>query len=375
MSDEPRWAQIQKRTFTAWCNQHLKDRVLGIKDLYKDFESGVLLINLVEILTKNMDIAPKYVKNPTIRAQQIENNSKVLAFLKRRGIKLVGIGAEDIVDGKSKLILGLIWTLILRYHIQKGGGDAKSELLAWVRKQIPECDVKNFTNSWTDGKAICHLTNSLSQGCIDLGTLGNLTPLKRATLGENVAEKELDIPMILAPEDLVSDEPDELSTMTYISYFRDYFDDMANRSVKKKLPDPAKCIILHEGDGDKGEQFIPVKLKVQSRNYAGNNLDHGGDGFAASVAFYDKDTPLPEHEGSGGKIANAPSSGNLNDASHTDSKQLQKTTSFKNVKSSAIPETAVHVGGKPVDSELKDNGDGTYPIRFTPLDYGNYLVM
>lgn len=37
-----------------------------------------------------------------------------------------------------------------------------------------------------------------------------------------VALKELSIPAIVAPEDMVSDDADDLSIMTYISYFRDY---------------------------------------------------------------------------------------------------------------------------------------------------------
>lgn len=33
-------------------------------------------------------------------------------------IKFENLGAEDIVDGNPRLILGLIWTIILRFHIQ-----------------------------------------------------------------------------------------------------------------------------------------------------------------------------------------------------------------------------------------------------------------
>lgn len=38
------------------------------------------------------------------------------------GLKLVNVGGEDINLGRLKIILGLIWTLILRYQI-KGSGD------------------------------------------------------------------------------------------------------------------------------------------------------------------------------------------------------------------------------------------------------------
>lgn len=49
--------------------------------------------------------------------QRIENLNKVLDFLKRKRIQLENIGAEDILDGNERLILGLIWTIILRFQI------------------------------------------------------------------------------------------------------------------------------------------------------------------------------------------------------------------------------------------------------------------
>ena len=34
-----------------------------------------------------------------------------------QGIRTVNIGAENIVDGEPDLTLGLIWSIILRFHI------------------------------------------------------------------------------------------------------------------------------------------------------------------------------------------------------------------------------------------------------------------
>ena len=51
------------------------------------------------------------------------------------------IGAEDIVDGNPRLVLGLIWTVILRFQIQDVVDDesaeqrsAKEALLLWCQR-------------------------------------------------------------------------------------------------------------------------------------------------------------------------------------------------------------------------------------------------
>ena len=48
---------------------------------------------------------------------KMENVAVALTFLENERIKIVNIDAQSIVDGKLKLILGLIWTLILHYSI------------------------------------------------------------------------------------------------------------------------------------------------------------------------------------------------------------------------------------------------------------------
>lgn len=125
----------------------MTERLLKINDMEVDLDTGILLINLLEEISGKK--IPGFNKQPKMRIQKVENNNKAINFITSEGLKLVGIGAEDIVDHKLKLILGLIWTLILRYQIQQGAGDdsPKKALLEWVNNQIRPygLQVNNFT--------------------------------------------------------------------------------------------------------------------------------------------------------------------------------------------------------------------------------------
>ena len=74
---------------------------------------------------------------------------------------MTNIGAEDVVDGNQKIILGLIWTLILRFtisDINEAGLTAKEGLLLWCQRKtacFEEVDIQNFSSSWNDGLALC----------------------------------------------------------------------------------------------------------------------------------------------------------------------------------------------------------------------------
>jgi len=93
-----------------------------------------------------------------LRLQKIENVNTALSFVKRRGVQLTNIGAEDVVDANPKLVLGLIWSIILRFSIadiSQEGLTAKEGLLLWCQRKTanyaPEVSVKDFHMSWKDG--------------------------------------------------------------------------------------------------------------------------------------------------------------------------------------------------------------------------------
>ena len=52
-----------------------------------------------------------------MRIHCLENVDKSLTFLSEQRVHLENMGAHDIVDGNSRLTLGLIWTIILRFQV------------------------------------------------------------------------------------------------------------------------------------------------------------------------------------------------------------------------------------------------------------------
>jgi len=422
----PGWVDIQKRTFTKWCNSHLAERMLKINSLDTDFEDGVVLCALLEqISSKNVGIVNK---KPRIRAQKLENTGAALKFLRDEGIKLVAIGPEDITDGRTKLILGLIWTIILRYQIQKisagVGSSAKNDLLAWVRKQIPEYNIQNFKDDWRDGRALCALGNSLEPGIVDLSQMPKKTPLENARTGTEAAERELGIPPILQPEDLVSPDVDELSVMTYISYFRDYEQEknkMMEAEAYARIPDPLKCIAFGPGL-EKAEVGYEAEFTVQPRNASGKNITAGGETIDISIKpplnsplikadVHDNGdgtyhvTYTPKAQGKhvinvnvrNKPIQNSPFSINADKLGVDASKSkafgpgleggASKEPTFFTIVANNRKGDPVGSGGDrfdvtvsdPYDGEVKtevvDNKDGTYTVNYKPVDVGNHKIV
>lgn len=86
------WKRIQKKTFTRWCNEHLRVQGIQIKDISTDFSDGVGLIILLQVLSQKK--VGKYNKKPRVRAQKLENVQLSLKFIESEKIRLVNIGKQ-----------------------------------------------------------------------------------------------------------------------------------------------------------------------------------------------------------------------------------------------------------------------------------------
>ncbi|KAJ3276250.1 hypothetical protein HDV01_005698 [Terramyces sp. JEL0728] len=211
------WEQVQKKTFTNWINIHLKEcGAPPIVDLTTDLSNGENLILLLQVIGD--ESLGKFNRNPRIRLQKIENQNKALEFIKKRG---------DIVDSNEKLILGLIWTIILRFsiaEISEEGLTAKEGLLLWCQRRTApyEADFKisNFTSSWMDGLALCALIHRHRPDLLNYWALDKKQKHANTQLAFDIAEKHLGIPKLFAVEDVVDViRPDERSVMTYVAQY------------------------------------------------------------------------------------------------------------------------------------------------------------
>uniref|UniRef100_A0A8C9WK50 Actinin, alpha 2b n=1 Tax=Scleropages formosus TaxID=113540 RepID=A0A8C9WK50_SCLFO len=220
---DPAWEKQQRKTFTAWCNSHLRKAGTQIENIEEDFRNGLKLMLLLEVISGERLPKPDRGK---MRFHKIANVNKALDFITSKGVKLVSIGAEEIVDGNVKMTLGMIWTIILRFAIQDISVEetsAKEGLLLWCqRKTAPyrNVNVQNFHVSWKDGLAFCALIHRHRPDLIDYTKLNKDDPLGNLNLALEIAEKHLDIPKMLDAEDLVNTaRPDEKAIMTYVSCY------------------------------------------------------------------------------------------------------------------------------------------------------------
>uniref|UniRef100_A0A663FIN8 Spectrin beta chain n=1 Tax=Aquila chrysaetos chrysaetos TaxID=223781 RepID=A0A663FIN8_AQUCH len=226
---------VQKKTFTKWVNSHLARVTCRISDLYMDLRDGRVLIKLLEVLSG--ELLPKPTKG-RMRIHCLENVDKALQFLKEQRVHLENMGSHDIVDGNHRLVLGLIWTIILRFQIQdiimqtqegRETRSARDALLLWCQMKTAgysHVNVTNFTSSWKDGLAFNALIHRHRPELFDFQNLTKSNARHNLEHAFSVAERHLGITPLLDPEDVFTENPDEKSIITYVVAFYHYFSKM-----------------------------------------------------------------------------------------------------------------------------------------------------
>ncbi|XP_019487654.1 PREDICTED: nesprin-2 [Hipposideros armiger] len=229
----------QKKTFTCWINSQLAKHTPPsvISDLFTDIKKGHVLLDLLEVLSGQQ--LPRDKGSNTFQCRI--NIEHALTFLKHRSIKLINIHVTDIVDGNPSIILGLIWTIILHFHIEELARtlscdynppslddasvvessstsspakkhskaqerwkmSAKKALLLWAQEQCATYEsvsVTDFKSSWRNGMAFLAVIHALRPDLIDMKSVKHRSNKDNLKEAFKIAERELKIPKLLEPE-------------------------------------------------------------------------------------------------------------------------------------------------------------------------------
>lgn len=220
------WVQAQQRTFLRWVNMKLTDASSPTLDDLHALCTSTAFYDLLSCLSKTR-IDPLHTK-PTTRFQQTENIDKALKFIREHeNLQMYNIGAEDLVDGNDKLLMGLVWTLILAYSIdeteQEDPGLSKRDiLLRWAQLASQGVKIVNFTDSWNDGLALAAILAKYEPDRIDFDAVKTLTSTKRIAQVLTLAES-IGIPRLIDVDDLAVPKPDEKSVIAYVSIWFNKF--------------------------------------------------------------------------------------------------------------------------------------------------------
>ncbi|XP_029808388.1 nesprin-2-like [Suricata suricatta] len=230
----------QKKTFTCWINSQLAKHTPPsvVSDLFADIKKGHVLLDLLEVLSGQQ--LPRDKGSNTFQCRI--NIEHALTFLKNRSIKLINIHVTDIIDGNPSIILGLIWTIILHFHIEELARtlscnynqpsldsvsvadssptssppakkcskvqerwqmSAKKALLLWAQEQCAPCEsvsVTDFKSSWRNGMAFLAIIHALRPDLIDMKTVKHRSNKDNLKEAFGIAEREFKIPKLLEPE-------------------------------------------------------------------------------------------------------------------------------------------------------------------------------
>ncbi|XP_050313156.1 spectrin beta chain, non-erythrocytic 1 isoform X2 [Anthonomus grandis grandis] len=283
---------IQKKTFTKWMNSFLQKARMEVEDLFVDLADGKKLLKLLEIISGEKLAKPN---NGKMRVHKIENVNKSLAFLHTK-VRLESIGAEDIVDGNPRLILGLIWTIILRFQIQEieiqldeenessEKKSAKDALLLWAQRKThgyAGVEIRDFSNSWRTGLGFNALIHAHRPDLFDYNRLPGNKNIDNLNHAFDVANNELGIPRLLDAEDIDTSRPDEKSIMTYVASYYHTFARMKNEEksgrriakIVSQMVDADKMKVNYERLTTDLLDWINLKIsELEDRNFP-NSLE------------------------------------------------------------------------------------------------------
>ena len=110
-------------------------------------------------------------------------------------------------------------------------------MIHWLQSILPEWKISNLNTDWNDGRCLMALISEVKPGVgLDVKSLDPTKRRQNCFRALSIALNHLKIPRLIAPEDLSNPHIDDLSVMTYLSYFCEPAKQRLLKWVKRVIP-------------------------------------------------------------------------------------------------------------------------------------------
>ncbi|PRP77350.1 hypothetical protein PROFUN_05595 [Planoprotostelium fungivorum] len=194
----------------GWTNYVLAPRNEKIDNVLKDFQSGVHLISLYEVLS-GRSIIRHWNEHPKSEEEQLKNIQLALQRFSNEGIQTTKDDARGILHGDEKTTTKLLVDIAKRYQI----GDEEElfrKLTSAGRLHGVEASKQDRSS---DAKLLTAVVHHRLNG--EMSDKSGLSGFKQAEYISTLAHSELGVPILLDASDISSGAADLFSFLLYLS--------------------------------------------------------------------------------------------------------------------------------------------------------------
>ena len=273
----------QIKVFSKWVKCALSNNRLDvtIKDITKDLKDGVILVELSEVLV--CKLAPRdWELQPKRTEDMIHNSELAIEMFTKDGVHLNGITGKEVTESKEKFILGLLWTIILHYSIDKSvrfsndnnkvNDNSRFSSTSKVSHYVAQKHYKQALMQWALDRiesypgiaefqplslALCALLDSYFPEKVNYFTLD---PKDTETVAKvaSQAMKELNIPLLFDLSELQSSKIDDKALLTQLSVIKIAIE---RRQPTQRTISKSRTLILDD-------EFVSHKEEGNNKKYA-----------------------------------------------------------------------------------------------------------
>ncbi|CAH8533466.1 unnamed protein product [Dicrocoelium dendriticum] len=237
----------EEKTYRNWINS--MGIVPAVNYLFSDLTDGLTLLKLFDLVKKrsvdwsrvNSDLCKATAK---INFQCLENCNYAVNLGRQFGFSLVGLGGEDIQQGKRTMTLALLWQLMRAYTLsvltrlteaipilhdrQQTAGRSppisETEIIHWTNEKLRQCgktsrisDAFGFADpALATGHTVIDLIDAIRPGSVDYSAvLPGMTRQERLTNAQYAIPlaRRIGATVYAVPEDIVELKPKMIMTI------------------------------------------------------------------------------------------------------------------------------------------------------------------